>query len=119
MKGFSKRYTGKGPRYGPLFKAVRDLPCHFCVEGYVGPGHEDGGRTLGQQGGPTAHHIGRLDAQGMIPVDGGAHDLCAGRGGDTSIAHFRAWLEEKEGLPWREALEAIGLRYIERVRHHE
>lgn len=107
MKGWKRSED----RYGPAWEGVRALPCHLCRLGYRGPGHEPGQGTLGQQGGPTAHHVGRLDSEGMIPVDGMAHDLFAGRGGRTAIEHFRRWLEEQEGLPWREAVKAIGLRY--------
>lgn len=108
-RSFSEKYKGDGTRYGPLFRAVRGLPCWLCVEGYVGPGHDPsaGPLTLGAQGGPTAHHVGRHDAEGLIPGDGKAHDLYAGLGGDSTVRHFRAWLEER-GL----TLEAVGLRYV-------
>ena len=60
--------------------------------------------------------LGYYDADGLIPGCGAAHDLYAGLGGRKTVAHFRAWLEAQEGLPWDEALINVGHRYIQRVR---
>ncbi len=64
-QSFSAKYDGTGPRYGTLFVRVRDMPCWLAEEGYSGPGHERCG--LGSQGGHTAHHMGRVDSEGLLP----------------------------------------------------
>ena len=107
-RSFSQKYKGDGPRYGTLFVRVRELPCWLAQAGYDGPGHE--GCGLGAQGGHTAHHVGRNDADGLIPVCGRAHDLCAGLGGRTTIAHFRDWLNRKA---YR--LDEVALNYVEQA----
>jgi hypothetical protein len=86
-----KRVEG---RYGPVFDAVRELPCWLWTIKYYGPGHQC--CSYGSQGGHTAHHLGHLDSDGMIPVCGAAHDLLAGYGGRTTVTRFRDWLEEHD-----------------------
>ncbi len=113
---FSKKYDGTGPRYGPLFRTVRDLTCWLRREGYQGPGHYPScGRgvqdsphaTLEQGWGRTAHHVGRLDEEGLIPCCGKAHDILAGLGSRTTQQRFRAWLDER-GFTLRQ----VGLLYV-------
>lgn len=90
---FSKKYADpKGSRYGGLFLVVRVLRCWLDGAGYFGPGHRECG--LGVQGGHTAHHVGRLDEEGLIPGCGRAHDLYARLGGIETVEAFDAWLEE-------------------------
>ncbi|HUT60647.1 MAG TPA: hypothetical protein VNA25_22610 [Phycisphaerae bacterium] len=111
-KSFSEKYHDpEGPRYGQLFMVVRVMRCWLCEEGYEGPGHKVGDCARGVQGGHTAHHTGRLDADGMIPGGGAAHDLYAGLGGDTTQQHFKDWLKAK-GV----TLTEIGLRYVAKAR---
>jgi len=111
-KSFSTKYPANhdGLRYGVLFRAVRKLPCWLCVSGYTGPGHVAGAGTFGAQGGHTAHHVGRLDADGLLPGCGAAHDLYAGLGGAKTIAHFREWLV-REGF----TLRLVAAGYVERA----
>lgn len=114
-KPFSKRYDGKGERYGSLFRAVREMKCWLAVEGYYGIGHEGCGPGTQDSGadpmGFTAHHVGRTDEDGLLPVCGSAHDLVAGYGGRTTQKIFRAWLDSK-GL----SIEAAARRYVDVVR---
>lgn len=98
-------------RYGQLFQIVRVLRCWLCVEGYQGPGHTVGNCAIGVQGKHTAHHVGRLDEEGLIPGGGAAHDLYAGLGGKRTVAHFRKWLKER-GL----TLEEVGQMYVAKAR---
>jgi hypothetical protein len=67
------------------------MPCWLNRMGYRGPGHERCGP--GVQGGHTAHHVGRRDAEGLLPGCGAAHDLYAGLGGSSRLREFRGWLE--------------------------
>ena len=112
-KSFSTKYPAHhdGLRYGVLFRAVRKLPCWLCEVGYTGPGHVAGAGTFGAQGGHTAHHVGRLDADGLLPCCGAAHDLYAGLGGAKTIAHFREWLAREEFT-----LRLVAVQYVERAR---
>lgn len=109
-KSFSKRFPKDhdGPRYGAAFRAVRELPCWLATQEYVGPGHEACG--LGQQGGHTAHHVGRNDEDGLIPCCGRAHDLYVGRGGRTAVRHFAAWMQ-RYGF----TLRGVGRAYYSKV----
>ena len=112
-RSFSEKYPANhpGPKYGPLFRALRDRArggeCWLCDAGYQGPGHKIGDCALGVTGGPTAHHCGRLDEHGMLPGGGQAHDLFHGLGGETTIAHFRDWLDRQP-----KGLDAVGLAYV-------
>ena len=109
---FTERYRDpEGPRYGQLFMIVRVMRCWLCEEGYEGPGHKVGACARGAQGGHTAHHTGRLDADGLIPGGGAAHDLYAGLGGHGTQQHFKRWLKAK-GV----TLTEVGLRYVARAR---
>jgi hypothetical protein len=112
---FSQRYADpEGERYGALFLVVRVMRCWLCRMGYDGPGHRmDGSQDLrrGAQGGHTAHHLHRLDREGMIPGDGAAHDLYAGLGGDTTQRAFKEWLRTG-GV----TLEDIGHAYVNDAR---
>ena len=107
-KSFSQKYDGTGERYGPLFLAVRGMQCWLEEERYVGPGHE--GCWRGAQGGHTAHHLGRLDREGLIPGCGRAHDLYAGLGGALTVQHFRDWLAVR-GC----SLNEVGQLYVARA----
>jgi hypothetical protein len=49
-----------------------------------------------------------MDAEGLLPVCGKAHDLVAGRGGRTTRATFEAWLKANHV-----DLRELGLRYYE------
>lgn len=90
-QSFTERYKDpEGPRYGQLFLLVRVMRCWLDQVGYSGRGHHQCG--MGVQGGHTAHHVGRLDAEGLIPGCGAAHDLYAGLGGAGMQKEFRAWL---------------------------
>jgi len=104
-RSFSQTHDGKGERYGWLFRLVRRRACFLRVMGYRGLGHEGCGD--GAQGGSTAHHVGRPDVEGLLPVCGRAHDLCAGLGGRTTVARFRAWLAEGG-----HTLKEMALRYV-------
>ena len=106
-RSFSEKYPANhpGPKYGPLFRAVRDMRCWLSCEGYWGRGHRQ--CWNGDTGGHTAHHVGRLDEHGLIPVCGAAHDLCHGLGGRTTKNHFRAWLDRQP-----KGLDAVGLAYV-------
>ncbi|KKM21364.1 hypothetical protein LCGC14_1636090 [marine sediment metagenome] len=108
-RSFTEKYDGTGERYGPDFERVKHLPCELCRLGYVGPGHDrsEGSLELGEQGGPTAHHVGRYDRDGLIPCDGAAHDLMAGLGGRTRQKRFKAWLAAN-GYD----LKALALQYV-------
>lgn len=105
--------TEKGTRYGPLFTAVKKLPCWLKAEGYRGRGHESCGPGV-QQGqysapdGHTAHHVGRYDEEGLLPVCGRAHDLSAGLGGRTTQKEFRSWLDRNGISLERRALDYLG-----------
>lgn len=112
MKGFSKRYPPNhpGPRYGPAFRAMRDRAkagyCWVREMGYHGPGH-DGCGPGQQMSEPTACHLGRNDADGMLEGCGRAHDLYDGIGGRSTIEAFRAWLAPvlvRHGFPDLKAL---------------
>jgi hypothetical protein len=105
---FSERYTGNGPRYGQLFRAVRKMPCWLLTQKYTGKGHESCG--FGAQGGWTAHHVGRNDKDGLVPCCGAAHDLLAGLGGSSTRQEFEAWLK-RYGFDLKE----VGKRYVARV----
>lgn len=113
-KSFSQRFPKNhdGPRYGPLFRAVRLMPCWLAVQQYVGPGHE--ACALGTQGGHTAHHLGRNDEDGLISGCGAGHDLYVGRGGRTAVQHFAEWMR-KHGF----TLKDVGLAYVEKARGME
>ena len=108
--------TDKGTRYGPLFRAVKAMPCWLKAEGYRDRGHEECGPGV-QMGmysrldGHTAHHVGRYDEEGLLPVCGRAHDLSAGLGGRTTQLAFRAWLDRR-GL----SLDRLALDYVGRAR---
>jgi len=106
-RSFSERYDGTGEEYGPVFRIIRLLPCWLALVGYFGPGHEACGR--GEQGGHTAHHVGKTDAEGMLPGCGRAHDLYANRGSARTQRTFRAWLAER-GYD----LVAVALMYYRR-----
>ncbi len=93
-------------RYGPAFEAVKRLPCVLWTLAYYGPGHECCG--FGAQGGHTAHHVGRLDSEGLLPVCGKAHDMIAGRGGEKEQEAFQFWLATQG-----HDLHEIALRYYE------
>lgn len=110
-RSFSQRFPTDhdGPRYGPLFRAVRMMDCWAATQMYEGPGHE--GCGLGQQGGHTAHHLGRLDEDGLIPVCGRLHDLCVGRGGRTAVRHFAEWMQ-RMGF----TLHEVGQLYVAKAR---
>lgn len=110
-RSFSQRFpkTHPGPRYGPLFRAVRAMPCWLELQLYDGPGHQ--GCGPGQQGGHTAHHLGRLDEDGLIPGCGRAHDLYVGRGGRTTVRHFAQWMQ-RFGF----TLKGVGLEHVEKAR---
>lgn len=97
------------PRYGQLFMIVRVMRCWLDREGYRDAGHYECGR--GVQGGHTAHHVGRLDADGLIPGCGAAHDLYAGLGGEETLRIFRRWLREGGAT-----LAEIGQGYVEDAR---
>jgi len=105
--------TEQGTRYGPLFTAVKAMPCWLNVEGYRGRGHESCGPGV-QQGqysapdGHTAHHVGRYDEEGLLPVCGRAHDLSAGLGGRTTQLVFQAWLDRQGFGLFEKALEYVG-----------
>lgn len=88
------------------------MPCWLATRGYNGPGHT--GCYIGVQGGHTAHHIGRDDVDGLLPVCGRAHDLCANITGLRAQLHFRAWMEEHG-----HTLESVALEFIEQVRGME
>lgn len=90
-RSFTERTRNATARYGPLFRAIRDLPCWLDSVGYRGSGHRRCGP--GVQGGHTAHHVARTDAQGLLPGCGAAHDLYAGYGGAETVAEFRAFLD--------------------------
>ena len=110
-KTFSEKYPDPdGERYGELFLIVRVMRCDLCKRGYSGPGHRmDGSQDLrrGVQGGHTAHHVHRYDRQGMIPVDGAAHDLVAGLGSAETQRAFKTWLLA-EGV----TLDNVGMEYV-------
>lgn len=107
-RSFSEKYKDpEGKRYGELFMIVRLLSCWLCDEKYEGPGHKVGDCAIGAQGGHTAHHVGRYDADGLIPGGGKAHDLYAGLGGSGTVAHFRGWLGSKHVT-----LKQVGLEYV-------
>ena len=108
-KSFTEKYDGTGDRYGYLFQEIRDLPCWLALANYAGPGHR--GCDRGVQGRHTAHHVGRTDAEGLLPGCGRAHDLYAGLGGAQTVAVFRGWLD-LNGY----RLEVIALAYVESVR---
>lgn len=93
QRAFSEIHDGTGERYGPAFQAVRSMPCYLATVGYFGPKHERCGHGL--QGGHTAHHFGRLDADGMLPGCGLAHDLYARIAGRIPQMELDAWLEER------------------------
>ena len=84
--------TRTDDRYGPTFEAVRRLPCMLAVLRYDGPKHESCGP--GVQGGHTAHHVGKLDREGLLPGCGLAHDLYAGIAGRRPQLAFDGWLKE-------------------------
>lgn len=93
-RSFSERFPEDhdGPRYGPLFRRVREEARKgrdvFRELGW----RYNGDPTLGQQGGPTAAHRGRLDEDGLLFVSGVGHDLEAGRGGRRTRERFERWL---------------------------
>jgi hypothetical protein len=87
-------------RYGPLWDEVKRERC-FGLK-YIS-GHECG---IGVR--PwTAHHLGRLDEEGLCPVCAKLHDMC----------HDQPWKVtealEKAGSP---TLEEIGQLYVEKAR---
>lgn len=92
----AKRFTERcpedydGPRYGPLFRQVRDYArdggCVVAEIGYHGPGHE--GCGLGVQTGPTAHHFGHHDKEGLAHCCGAGHDLLAHLGSESTQEAF-------------------------------
>jgi len=114
-RSFTEKYADQdAERYGKLFMVVRVMRCWLCKMGYDGPGHRmDGSQDLqrGVQGGHTAHHLHRLDREGMIPGDGAAHDLYAGLGGSATQQYFKWWLRERNLT-----LEQLGLEYVELAR---
>lgn len=95
-RSFSERFPDDhdGPRYGPLFRAVRDQAKKgrdvFAELGW----EYDRDPTLGQQGGPTAAHRvnGGRDDEGLLFVSGRGHDFEAGRGGREARRRFDEWL---------------------------
>ena len=80
------------------------MRCWLAIVGYYGSGHPTCG--IGAQGGHTAHHVGRMDADGMISLCEAGHDLCAGLAGRRAQLHFEKWLKA-EGYTLRE----IGLEF--------
>lgn len=80
------------------------MPCWLAQARYVGPGHRECG--VGVQGGHTAHHVGRKDADGLVPGCGRAHDLYAGLGSGTTVRAFAAWMKDSG---WD--LEEVAMRY--------
>lgn len=97
---FTERYPEDhdGPRYGPVYRRVRDWArqgqCFARAIGYRGPGHEEC-PAPGVQTGPTAHHTGRDDLDGLLDACGAGHDLAAGLGGRSTVEAFREFLEER------------------------
>lgn len=71
-RSLSERTEDDPDRYGELFERVREMPCFG--RRYL-PGHECG---LGYAP-ATAHHLGRKDTEGLVPVCGRLHDLCEER----------------------------------------
>lgn len=131
-RSFTQVHDGQGDRYGPAFHRVRDLVCWLATQGYDGPGHPECGPGQ-QRWDPTACHIAHYDYEGIINGCGAAHDLYDGRGGESSVRHFRAWIEGRgEDLRtvgvafYRAAIGAAGLpdgsialAYVERARGME
>lgn len=79
-------------RYGPVWDRVRRLPCWVAGAGYRGRGHPRCG--MGETSRHTAHHIGRRDSDGLIPVCGAAHDLFHNRAGRRAAREFDRWLAD-------------------------
>jgi hypothetical protein len=87
-------------RYGKLWEAVKREPCFLS---WHVPGHKCG---IGVRP-ATAHHLGRLDAEGLVPCCGKAHDLC----------HDQPWRVRKAlDLAGAPTLEEIGMEYVRRAR---
>lgn len=98
-RSFTERFDGTGDRYGPLFDRVRMMECfglrylsaHECGLGYAGA---------------TAHHLGKLDRDGLLPVCGKLHDRC-----ETDEAGVEFELAQM-GSP---TLEELGRMYVGRA----
>ena len=66
-KTLQEKFGDDQLRYGPLWELVRRRPCfgksylpgHVCALGYAPP---------------SAHHLGKTDLDGLLPVDGALHD---------------------------------------------
>ena len=93
-------------RYGPAWERVKKLPCVLYTLNFYGVGHQCCG--YGEMTGHTAHHLSRLDRDGIIPCCGKAHDLLHNRGSKRTQATFRTWTEAN-AVDW----QAVGLRYYE------
>jgi hypothetical protein len=90
----TERFQDDPTRYGPLWKVVRVLP---CVGRMVDPGHECGPGYAPA----TAHHLGKTDLEGLVPVCGALHDVLHQR------HKCREW-EERAGVD----LAALGGKYV-------
>lgn len=99
-RSLAERTKDDPDRYGDLFEAVRRMPCFGRK--YL-PGHEC---ELGYAP-ASAHHLGRQDSEGMVPVCGRLHDLCEMRTSEVEVMLQRA------GSP---SLEELGQMYVERAR---
>jgi hypothetical protein len=85
------------------------MDCWLKTVGYAGPGHD--GCGPGQQGGHTAHHLGRNDEDGLLPVCGRAHDLVVFRCANSTADHFIDWLKRHDY-----ELRDVGERYVVKAR---
>ena len=95
-RGVMERHKDDPFRYGVLFTTVRQWLC-FGVEHL--PGHICG---LGYAP-PTAHHLGKTDLDGLLPVCGRLHDLVEERPSQVERALREA------GQP---SLQEIGRTYL-------
>ena len=87
-------------RYGPLWEAVKREPC-FGLSFL--PGHKCGIGVMPA----TAHHLRRLDAEGLVPVCMAMHDFC----------HTQSWkVTEALILAGAPTLAEIGMEYVRKAR---
>ena len=94
-----ERFKDQQLRYGLLFREIRLLLC-FGVEylpGHIcGPGYAP----------PTAHHLGKLDLDGLLPVCGLLHD---------EVGEKALEVEKRLRTAGKPSLEAIGKGYVQRA----
>lgn len=99
-RGVMERHADDPDRYGELFLRVREMPCfgrsrlplHQCGIG-VRPA--------------TAHHVGRKDSEGLLPVCGRLHDAL----------HERPWeIQSRMGKGGAEKVRRLALEYVEQAR---